>query len=369
MGKNTSGPPYASGNVTQSNDYKFGEEGTDQNLSSKLGDFGKLLGPVGGLISGIDALKGEKEELARAKQLRMLTDLQLTASRTRPEEKARRYVRPEDVVNTGEAFFPVFGVGTNVLGSARDGVKLQGGGMIGGNPTWTQNNYGPDYTLYDDLGYVPLMDEDQEKNFRYGGDIPKANTGWQNYLNTISGGGSGFSGAASGAASGGGTPWAAIADTATGIANKYQGGSGGNAGGQIGGTIGGSIGAIFGPAGQAVGKFVGTVAGNELDPYVGGIKINKKATQRNVQNIAYNDMASSIVAQQGPHVRDGGEIPIAQRGAKKFKVKDEREGMIQTRDNLEDRNVFSQNQLSFKGPIFQKKLKINSQPKTCGSRE
>jgi len=309
MGKNTSGPPYATGSVTQSNDYRFGEEGTDNNLSSKLGDFGKLLGPVGGLISGIDALKGEKEELARAKQLRMLTDLQLKASRTRPEEKERRYVRPEDVVNTGEPFFPIYGVGTNVL--ARDGVKLQSGGMIGGNPTETQNTYGNGRSIYDDLGYVPLIDEDQEKNFRYGGDIPKAQTGWQNYLNTIGGGGKGFSGSASESGSsgggGGGFAWGAAGDFATGLANKYQGG-GGNAGGQIGGTVGGSIGAIFGPAGQAIGKFVGTVAGNELDPYVGGIKINKKATKRNVENIAYNNMASSIVAQQGPHVRNGGEI-------------------------------------------------------------
>lgn len=348
MMKDTSGPPYAPGSVTQSNDYKFGEEGTDQNLSSKLGGLTKLAGPVGGLIEGIDALKGEKEELARAKQLRMLTDLQLTASRTRPEEKERRYVRPEDVVNTGEPFFPIYGVGTNVL--ARDGVRLQSGGRIGGNPTEIQNTYGDGNSIYDNLGYVPLIDEDKEKNFRYGGDVPRAQTGWENYLSTISGGGSGFSGSGSG-----GTPWGAIGGFATNAANFVQGG--GNAGGKVGGTIGGSIGAIFGPAGQAIGNFVGTIAGNELDPYVGGIKLNKKATKRNVQNIAYNDIASNIVAQQGPHVRNGGEIPIAQKGRKQFKLKDEREGIIQTKDQLEDRNVFSQNQSSFKKPVVQKEIK------------
>ena len=98
MGKNTSGPPYATGNVTPSNlplEYNSGE-GTDQNLSSKLGDFGKLLGPVGGLIEGIDALKAEKEQAARARQMTMLTNLQLKASTTRPEEKERRYIKNDN---------------------------------------------------------------------------------------------------------------------------------------------------------------------------------------------------------------------------------------------------------------------------------
>ncbi len=350
MMKDTSGAPYATGEVTQSNDYKFGQGKTDEGLAKKLGGLTKLAGPVGGLIEGIDALRGEREAAARAKQQRMLAELQLVASTTRPEEKARRYVRPEDVVNTGEAFFPVFGVGTNVLGSARDGVRLQGGGRIGGNPTEIQNTYGSGRSIYDNLGYVPLIDEDQDKNFRYGGDVPRANTGWQNYLSTISGGGSGFSGSGSG-----GAPWGAIGGFATNVANQVQGG--GNAGGKIGGTIGGSIGAIFGPAGQAIGNFVGTIAGNELDPYAGKIKRETERTKKYVDNLAYNKTGSAIISQQGPHVRNGGEIPIAQKGAKKFKVKDERlEGQV-TRDNLEDRNVFSKNQLSFKKPVVQKEIK------------
>jgi len=660
MGKNTSGPPYATGNVTQSNlplEYNPGE-GTDQNLSSKLGDFGKLLGPVGGLIEGIDALKAEKEQAARARQMRMLTNLQLKASTTRPEEKERRYVRPEDIVNTGESFFPIYGVGTNPLarngrfikkaqdgtietpqidsaptdwyeegmdkdtyygfkkllddagyksipkpdttnikdmdaiteyqpdpnemsdedsaafmetynrdegkstatfdsnsardnwvqktglpwseakrlgyttGSAKDNIKLlnelkdprfkkenlrtevpkkisqtrtpvqhretptgkltpikkpltmqeyykknglkwnpnltnkqnaefkqdtrtqtqreeeykrqqaehddyllgelplyymanpskligdiknyfnpgftkesetskgfkkqvmanrynptlsnkqrsannrqmgynlvpdaainaatilsgtpyttfetmpigisqgagpraagyvtQGakqlkqagskmlgyrdGGMIGGNPTEIQNTYGNGRSMYDDLGYIPLIDEDQDKNFRYGGDIPRAQTGWQNYMNTMSGGGSGFSGAESGGGGGKGKGAQIGLNTATGIANQYQGGSGGNAGGKIGGTILGSVGAIWGPIGKAVGEFVGTVAGNELDPYVKGIKRDNQKTKRNVEGIAYNAMAPAIQAPYEAHVRDGGSIPNYEYG-------------------------------------------------------
>jgi hypothetical protein len=35
-----------------------------------------------------------------------VTDVQLAASRTRPEQIERKYVRPEDTMNTGEEFFP-----------------------------------------------------------------------------------------------------------------------------------------------------------------------------------------------------------------------------------------------------------------------
>ena len=308
MGKNTSGAPYATGNVTQSNDYQMGPAGEESggNFSKGLESATKAIPIVGGIVSGINALEAEKQAAARAKQLRMLTDLQLTASRTRPEQKERKYVRPEDVVNTGEAFFPVYGVGTNVL--ARDGVKLQGGGRIGGNPTEIQNTYGDGHSIYDDLGYVPLIDEDQDKNFRYGGDIPRASTGWQNYMNTMNGGGSGFSGA--GAA--GGTPWGAIGGAASNLAQQF--GTGPNAGGDLGGNIGQSVGAAFGPIGMAAGQVVGTIAGKLLDKYPGQIKRDTAKTKTNVENIAYNQIAPSIQAGYASHVRDGGSIPNYEDG-------------------------------------------------------
>jgi hypothetical protein len=271
-------------------------QGPDNTLSDKLGDLKPMLGPLGDLIGGIDALKGEKEAAARAKQQRMLSELQLKASTTRPEMKERKYVRPEDVVNTGEAFFPIYGVGTNVL--AKNGVKLQGGGMIGGNPTEIQNTYG--------IGYVPLIDFDQQKSFYYGGSIPKAQGGFsqrmQNWGNSISGGGSGFSGGGSGGWGG----WGAAGGMATNIGNTLSGGP--NAGGDIGGTLGGSIGGIFGPAGNAIGKFTGTMIGKSLDPYAGAIKRDSAATRRNVENLAMNQMAPGIQAQYSAHVRNGGVI-------------------------------------------------------------
>jgi hypothetical protein len=54
-----------------------------------------------------------------------VTDVQLAASRTRPEQIERKYVRPEDTMNTGEEFFPVYGVGSNPIDSAEYGGNIR----------------------------------------------------------------------------------------------------------------------------------------------------------------------------------------------------------------------------------------------------
>lgn len=58
----------------------------------------------------------------------------------------------------------------NTTGRGTDVFNVQNGSMIGGNPTWTQNNYGPDYTLYDDLEYEPFHEtkDDNVKAFQNG---------------------------------------------------------------------------------------------------------------------------------------------------------------------------------------------------------
>ena len=590
----------------------------DTGLSSKLGGLTKMMGPLGGIIEGIDALKEEQEEARRAQQMRQLSALTLKASTTRPEQKERKYVRPEDVANTGEAFFPVYGVGTNVLarngirlqdgggvedrpggmmgrepiipevdavtpiqekpsnfdsksardnwvqktglpwseakrlgytsGTAKDNTKLLGelndprfkkenlrsappknssqsrapiqhretptgrltpiknatqtyddffkgkpaykgnnamlsadtrtqeqrerevkrqqaesddyllgeralyylanpskawgdlksvlnpsgttedetsegfrqqvmanrynpsisakersarhrqmgynlvpkatanaaavisaapyttfepmaiglgeaaaprvagylgqgarqigqgaarqlgqaspkaiaqgyvpnftmyqdGGSIGGNPTEIQNTYGNGNSIYDDLEYAPLIDEDQQKDYRHGGYLHKmqdgGETGWQRWQNSMAGKGSGFSGsmapgskgAEAAAAGGGGTPWGAISTQATGIGQSMMGGQ--NAGGKIGGTAGKAIGSIFGPVGGAIGEFAGGMIGNAVDPYAKAIKKDNEATQKNIQNQAYNQMGASIQAGNASHMRDGGYL-------------------------------------------------------------
>ena len=199
-------------------------------------------------------------------------------------------------------------------------LGYQDGGMIGGNPTEIQNTYGSGNSLFDDLGYEPLINYDQQKDYRYGGylhkmqegGIPKE-TGWQRWKNSMAGKGSGFSGSTAGGvgsmkggSGGGATPWGAIGSTAGGLGQTIMGGQ--NAGGQIGGTIGGSIGSIFGPAGGAIGNFVGQIAGNALDPYQRAMKNDMARTKRNVQNIAMNQMAPSIQAGYASHMKDGGWV-------------------------------------------------------------
>jgi len=108
----------------------------DLGESSKFADYlraygADAVGAIGGIAQGVGALKQEKKKFQGLKQQRMVSDLQLDASRTRPEEIERKYVRPEDVQNTGEEFFPIYGVGTNVL--AKNGKQIKyaqnGGGF------------------------------------------------------------------------------------------------------------------------------------------------------------------------------------------------------------------------------------------------
>ena len=199
-------------------------------------------------------------------------------------------------------------------------VMYQDGGMIGGNPTEIQNTYGDGNSLFDDLGYEPLINYDQQKDFRQGGYLHKMQgggtpkeTGWQRWQNSMAGKGSGFSGSTAGGvgsmkggSGGGATPWGAIGSTAGGLGQTMMGGQ--NAGGSIGGTVGGAIGSIFGPAGGAIGNFVGQIAGNALDPYQRRMKNDMARTKRNVQNIAMNQMAPSIQAGYASHMKDGGWV-------------------------------------------------------------
>jgi hypothetical protein len=92
----------------------------------------KYAGPAGKLYEGYEALRGERRARKAAEQQKVVSDITLEASKTRPEEIKRKYVRPEDIQNTGEEFFPIYGVGTNPL--ARNGIRLQDGGGVEDRP-------------------------------------------------------------------------------------------------------------------------------------------------------------------------------------------------------------------------------------------
>jgi Sec-independent protein translocase protein TatA len=106
------------------------------------------------------------QEKKQAKVMRQISPIIAKAASTRPEQIERRYVRPEDIVNTGEEFFPIYGVGTNVL--ARNGASVGGGEIM--------NTFAPN-TLYDNLGYEPLNESERMKQFYHGGKMHTAGAG------------------------------------------------------------------------------------------------------------------------------------------------------------------------------------------------
>lgn len=252
-------------------------------IEEKTGDklmktIGKYAGPAGKIVEGIQQLKEEKRALERAEQARDVSGLVKQAASTRPEETERRYVRPEDIQNTGEEFFPIYGVGTNVL--------AKNGKMVGGIPGEIANTFAPN-TLYDDLGYEPLNDSERYKQFIHGGKMHKAQNG--NWME-----GTGFENFASS----GGTQ--ATGDLITGITGE-------NAGGNIGGTIGGTAGMLIGgPAGKLIGQAAGQLIGTALDRKPQQIKKAKAATQRNIQATAMQQGMQSGQAQYSSFMEDGG---------------------------------------------------------------
>ena len=242
-------------------------------------------GPVGQLYGSYQALRGERRARKAAEQQKAVSDITLKASQTRPEQIQRKYVRPEDIQNTGEEFFPIYGVGTNPL--ARNGAMLQGGGRIGGNPTEIQNTYGNGNSLFDDLGYAPLTNPNQVKSFYHGGRLHSMQDG-------------------------GNFDWAAAGNLGTNVADQATGNNaGGDIGGQLGGTAGEAIGnailpGIGGKIGKEIGQVGGTLAGGFLDTNPKAIKRNQAATKRNIQTMALNSGFQGIQGQNVSYMENGG---------------------------------------------------------------
>lgn len=132
-----------------------------------------------------------------------------------------------------------------------------------------QNTYAPD-TLYDDLGYEPLEDYSQVKQYQNGG-----------------------------------FPWDAAGDFGANVGGAIVGQ---DAGAGIGGTIGGTIGSAFGPMGKAIGKTLGTVAGGLIDTNDNKIKKAKAATERNMTAMSFGNSAQGLQAQNASYMEYGGYV-------------------------------------------------------------
>ena len=227
---------------------------------------GKILGPAPKIIEGVQALAEEKKALKRAQQAEQVSDVALQASRTRPEQVQRRYVRPEDQQMTGDELFPINGVGTNVL-TAKNGGEIA-------------NTYAPN-TLYDDLGYEPL--NDSVKQYYFGGKMKKADFG--SVMGDI-------------AEQGGGN-----------VASQLITAIGGeNAGGNLGGTIGGTIGSFFGPAGKMIGQVGGQLVGALVDRNPQKIKQAQDASMRNISAMGFQNGMQASQIQNSSFMKDGGMV-------------------------------------------------------------
>jgi len=203
------------------------------------------------IIGGIEAIGAQKKAQKKAQQATQLSGLSLQAQQTMEKPK-RDYVRPEDaLVQPGQMGNP-YGTGTNYL-------QAEDGAMIGGNPTEIQNMYNPG-DMYDDLGFEPL--EETYKQYRHGGEMPKAEFG-----------------------------------------EYFQ--DSGQA--QIGSGVGSAIGSAFGPAGAMVGGLLGKGIGNLL----GGAKDARKLkaeqdkTAMNTQQAAF---AQTQQNQFGAYMEHGGWV-------------------------------------------------------------
>ncbi len=292
---------------------------------------------VSDIMSISDQLKAQKETLARAKQNRMLTELTLDAAKSEPEKIEREYVRPEDVQNTGEEFFPIYGVGTNVLAkhggvyNAKGGgnflnnfraggprnLNLKGDDLLGkGEFTYFQPYYETmqeklehnrmlnkksvnsmraleNGGMISDQGYTPIINVNQQKAFKQGGVlgsnsylVPKAQGGF-NAANISYGGG----------------PGAAIGNKLGDMVGFNN-----DAGSNIGGTIGGTIGSAFGPIGSAVGSFIGSGIGDLVDRSDRRTRIDNERAEEATKEMSYSALGPQVQAGVASHVREGGNI-------------------------------------------------------------
>jgi hypothetical protein len=218
---------------------------------------------VSDAFSIANQIKGQRDALNSARQNRMVTEVALQAAQSEPERIERDYVRPEDIQNTGEEFFPIYGVGTNVL--------AKNGGM------------------FSDPGYVPLNNPNQQKAFKQGGVL-----GSNSYLVPKAAGGFSYGGGQFGQA---GTQFSGM----LGVNND----AGSNIGGKIGGTAGMAIG---GPVGAFIGGALGSGIGDLLDRNDRRIEKEQRRTERAQQELAYTAIAPQIQAGYASYMREGGNI-------------------------------------------------------------
>jgi hypothetical protein len=214
----------------------------------------KLGGPmaaaqaVGDVVGGIQQMRDEKQLMKQAQQMAGVSDVAFQASMTRPEQVQKKYVRPEDNINTGQEFFPIYGVGTTL---AKNGTEIA-------------NTFAPN-TIYTDLEEA------------------------QNGITKF-------------AQQGGGD---ALSQLTAGLGNPK--GYGVSGGGKLGAGVGSALGNIVGgPVGGMVGKVAGQTLGNVLDRKAEKTEQARGVVDRNITSMAFNQGTQGLQQQNYSHMRDGG---------------------------------------------------------------
>jgi len=240
-------------------DQLLGKNAINSGAAPKAGGFDAAgagmaaLGALPGIIAGAEAIGAQKKGIKKANQASQLSGLAAQAAGMR-EKVNRKYVRPEDsLVQPGQLGNP-YGTGTNYLAA-------ENGTMIGGNPTQIQNTYAPTGNIYQDLGFEPL--EETYKQYRHGGEMPKAELG-----------------------------------------EYFQ--DSGQA--QIGSSVGSAVGNMILPGvGGAIGGFIGKAAGNLLGGAKDARELKKyqDQTEANTQQAAWQN---TLQGQFSGFMEDGGKV-------------------------------------------------------------
>ncbi len=284
------------------------------NFLGKMGGVAGIANIASDIKGGFQALRQQREEEKEWEQANRVSDVQMLASQTRPEPIKREYARPEDVIVQPEQLFPTYGSGYNAAFAARNGsvLRAEDGMEIGGNPTEIQNMYNPG-DLYSDLGFEPLNDSSQVKQYYGGGYIPQAQIG-QNILQNVgpfarqmgNQYGNSF-----------GNSFKQFAGSAAGRNFSTQLGSFvGNpvtrtqsAGSRIGGGIGRGLGtAIGGPIGGFVGDLAGNLIGGAFDNSAKRIAKNQERVEKNMNIMTGQNFARGLQTQFGSYMEDGGWV-------------------------------------------------------------
>jgi hypothetical protein len=195
--------------------------------------------PIAGeIVKGVQMLKEEKKQLQKAKQWEGVTDVMAKAASMKGQPIERKYLRPEDNINTGEEFFPIYGVGTNPL--AKNGTVI------------AQDGISAALSAFDNAGGTQSL----------------------NSILTYLGGGE----------SGGSTIGGTV---------------GGTAGQLIGNVIAPGVG---GQVGKMVGQLTGTGIGNLLDTRPEKTKKARQNMDRNLIQTAFSNMPSNAYMRTGGNV-------------------------------------------------------------------